>query len=276
MITSIPSNYSTKKKTGVITGIYKIESPTGKIYIGQSIDIYLRWQIHARSIKIKKHTPVIRSLIKHGVQKHVFSIICELPKDCGKEILNRYEVFYVAQYRAAGMTMLNASEAGAGGSGTATLETLKKLSDSHKGNKGYWTGKKLSPEHREKLRQSHLGHKNTPEQIAKMVAKNTGRKRTPEQCLKMSAALKGKAGPRKGVHKCPDERKRKISEANKGHIVSQETRGKIRETLKGVYAERPCWNIGRKHTEATKQKFREGRLNYLKKQKKQLSLDYAA
>ena len=26
-----------------MTGIYKITSPTGRIYIGQSVDIYYRW-----------------------------------------------------------------------------------------------------------------------------------------------------------------------------------------------------------------------------------------
>lgn len=31
-----------------ITGIYKIISPTGKIYIGQSIDIEKRWKAYKR------------------------------------------------------------------------------------------------------------------------------------------------------------------------------------------------------------------------------------
>lgn len=48
------------------------------------------------------------------------------------------------------------------------------LSKSHIGQRGYWTGKKRSPEDIEKMRKSHLGEKQTKERILKRI------KRGPE------------------------------------------------------------------------------------------------
>lgn len=41
-------------------------------------------------------------------------------------------------------------------------EHIRKLRESHIGNKGYWVGKKFSAEHREKLKVSHEGLNNSP------------------------------------------------------------------------------------------------------------------
>lgn len=43
-----------------------------------------------------------------------------------------------------------------------TEEHRRKLSESHKGNKGYWNGKKFLPDHRLKLKESHKGLNNSP------------------------------------------------------------------------------------------------------------------
>lgn len=58
-------------------GIYKITSPSGKIYIGQSTNIYKRWTIY-RSLNRKAMGPKIyNSLQKYGHQNHIFEVIEE-------------------------------------------------------------------------------------------------------------------------------------------------------------------------------------------------------
>ena len=53
-----------------ICGIYKITSPSGKIYIGCSNNIYKRWSRYRHPESIKKQTYIYNSLIKYGVENH--------------------------------------------------------------------------------------------------------------------------------------------------------------------------------------------------------------
>lgn len=59
-----------------ICGIYKITSPSRKVYIGQSKNIYKRW-LQYRSLNCKSQILLYNSLKKYGVDKHVFEIVCE-------------------------------------------------------------------------------------------------------------------------------------------------------------------------------------------------------
>ena len=76
-----------------ICGIYKITSPTNKIYIGQSIDIMRRFRQY-RALHIQAQTKLYHSFIKHGVSNHKFEIIHE----CLRDELGRWEVFYIKQF----------------------------------------------------------------------------------------------------------------------------------------------------------------------------------
>lgn len=62
-------------------GIYKIISPSGKIYIGQSIDIDRRIYDYIL-LRCKAQTILYNSLKKHGFNNHVFEIIeeCDIDK----------------------------------------------------------------------------------------------------------------------------------------------------------------------------------------------------
>ena len=66
-----------------IIGIYKIISPNGRIYIGQSINIYERW-VHHKIRNDERHTKLNRSFNKYGVDNHTFEII----EECEFEQLN--------------------------------------------------------------------------------------------------------------------------------------------------------------------------------------------
>ena len=58
-----------------IIGIYKITSPSGKIYIGQSLDIHYRWNVQYFKLKCKSQTKLYESFLEHGVENHTFEII---------------------------------------------------------------------------------------------------------------------------------------------------------------------------------------------------------
>lgn len=64
---------------GKIVGIYKITSPIGKVYIGQSTDIKLRFRYY-KGLRCKSQTRVYNSFLKHGVENHTFEILhqCEI------------------------------------------------------------------------------------------------------------------------------------------------------------------------------------------------------
>jgi len=74
-------------------GIYKITSPTNKIYIGQSIDIEKRFKQYKR-LDCKKQPKLYNSLQKHGVNNHIF----EMLEECSLDKLNVKEIFWKQKY----------------------------------------------------------------------------------------------------------------------------------------------------------------------------------
>lgn len=75
-------------------GIYKITSPTNRIYIGQSVNIKKRF-IEYRCLNCKKQPGLFNSLTKHGVENHIFEII----EECPKELLNERERYWQDYYK---------------------------------------------------------------------------------------------------------------------------------------------------------------------------------
>jgi len=55
-------------------GIYKIISPTGRVYIGQSINLEARQKIYARK-GCKNQIRLYASLVKYGFSEHIFEIV---------------------------------------------------------------------------------------------------------------------------------------------------------------------------------------------------------
>ena len=161
-----------------ICGIYKITSPTGKIYIGQSVDIKRRWQYHKSFTKTNLDSILYRSFAKYSVDEHKFEIL----EECKKEDLNERERYYIELYDTFetehGMnltkggdskvvfsesTLRKMSIAKKGKSSSRenfhhTEETKKILSEKSKGNKN-WLGKHRSEETKEKLRKINTGKK---------------------------------------------------------------------------------------------------------------------
>ena len=151
-------------------GIYKITSPTDKIYIGSSIDIEKRIK-HYKSVSCKKQTKLFNSIQKHSWENHLFEVICE----CDLENLYRLERFYGDMFNVLGVNGLNLilpknNEIKIG----VSEETRNKMSNAKLGEKNTFYGKTHSLSAREKIRKSQIGRKHTPEHREK-VSKNNAK-----------------------------------------------------------------------------------------------------
>lgn len=172
-------------------GIYKITSPTGKIYIGQSVNIENRISKY-RTETCKEQPKLYRSLLKYGFKNHKFEIICE----CNICDLNDKERFYQDLYDCIGKNGLNCMLTKAKDrSGKSSLETKMKISIN---NTRPFLGKKHSLESRIKMsnslkgKQVRLGAILSEETKDKIRQKAIGRKHSDEAKLKMSNARRGK------------------------------------------------------------------------------------
>ena len=176
-------------------GIYKITSPSNKVYIGQSIDIERRFR-HYKRMVCKDQVKIYNSFLKYGVDSHIFEII-EL---CDTKDLNNRERYYQDLYDSVvnGLNLLYVkSEHFNGGH---SEESKKKISDSLTGRKlteehKYKIGlnnsrRVMSPETKEKHRLNGLGKKASPETIEKQRQSRLGSKRSEETKKKMSESAK--------------------------------------------------------------------------------------
>ena len=73
-------------------GIYKITSPSGKIYVGQSRDIKERWKTHKWKAGREQsgRYPLYWSMQKYGIDNHKFEVI----EECKFEDLNVKERYW--------------------------------------------------------------------------------------------------------------------------------------------------------------------------------------
>lgn len=180
-----------------ICGIYKITSPIGRIYIGQTNKLQRRFKRY-RNLDCKGQTRLYRSFEKHGVENHTFEII----KYCYEEDLNFWEDFYVRGFKTFNSEHgLNLRSGGA--CSKMSEESRKKSSESHKGQK------------------TSLGKKRTKEQREAQSKRMIGRKLTQEHKENISKSQIGK-------HSMTDSHKEKMSKIHTGKIVSDETREKQR------------------------------------------------
>ena len=111
-------------------GIYKISSPSKRIYIGQSSNIKKRFESYKTLLKSKNLIKLYRSFLKYGINNHVFEII----EECSIELLNERERYWQDFYNVLGKQGLNCRL-------TSSKDKFGKLSEGTKkkigiGNKG--------------------------------------------------------------------------------------------------------------------------------------------
>lgn len=205
----------------IIIGIYKIISPSNRIYIGQSVDIKKRWVNYKALNHCNEQKKLYNSFLKYGVESHVFEIIHE----CDLGELNFWEAYYGELFDATNSeTGLNIRECG-GSKGRQSQDTKDKIGDAHR-------GKSKSEEHIKKLVESHLGQ----------VAWNKGLKLPDfsERMMGEKNPMFGKRG--KDCHnygrKDSEEVRMKKSKSRKGRKLTSESIVKREETKRMIRQER--------------------------------------
>jgi hypothetical protein len=225
-----------------IYALFDPRKPDEIRYVGQtSKGIRERFLDHLKTSGYKTKTSYnthkgnwIRSLLKDGVTP-AYKIIEEANETNWAE----HEKFWIADYRAKGHRLTNATDGGEGTIGQIhTEESRRKMSEARK-------GKILSEEHKRKI---SIAHSNTSEETRKKLSEaNIGRHPSEESRRKMSIAQKAKI--------LTEETKRKISESTRGKVFSEETRKKLSIALIGN--KRGLGNkghLGHKHSEESKKK----------------------
>lgn len=162
-----------KKQNNGTVGIYKITSPSNRIYIGQSINIEKRYKIYKGNYD-NSQPKLYRSFQKYEFNNHTFEIIEECPESYLDELETWWKLFY------------NSVEDGLncgywdGGGGPMSNEIKCKISKAKKGHICYQDNKRG-----EKISQKLMGRKITwerggkknkgklkPEGFGDMVSKN--------------------------------------------------------------------------------------------------------
>lgn len=148
-----------------ICGIYKITSPTGRVYIGQSIDIKKRIRGYRYPEHVKGQRKLYNSLKKHGYKKHKFEIVMQ----CDIEKLDEMETFYIDVYNTFNTKHgLNCNHGGQGHH-IQSEETKRRRTESQK-------GRKVSKETRKRISEAKMGSKQSLNQKLKMSKARVGRK----------------------------------------------------------------------------------------------------
>jgi group I intron endonuclease len=177
-------------------GIYKITSPTNKIYIGQAVNLNRRLKVYQSLNTVLQTQPKIFSSIqKYGSNNHQFEIL-EL---CDVNALDFLEQYHKQLHiNLLGWEMSLFCKVNDLGSGPRSEDTIQKMKDSH-------IGKCHSTETKEKISKSLKGQKKTDEHI-----KN------------MSVSLKGREVWNKGIARTDEQKKyqsEKMKGRNKGQIA---------------------------------------------------------
>ena len=211
-------------------GIYKITSPTEKVYIGQSVDIENRFKTYLR-YACKSQTKLLASLKYHGSENHKYEILIL----CEKEQLSTQEKYFVDLFQSFNSYHgLNVRDGG-GNKDSLSFEQKQKISNSLK-------GKNHSAERIEKNRESQLGKKLNQEhkdKISKGVkGKMLGIKLSDEHKSKLRLSHKGQTPWIKGKkhsEKTIQTLKEKMTGSNNpnfGKVRSQDSKNKTSEKLK--------------------------------------------
>jgi group I intron endonuclease len=91
-------------------GIYKITSPSGKVYIGQSMDIEIRFVNYKRLTSCKRQRRLFNSLKAHGAKSHTYEIV----EECLQNLLNVRERHWQEIFDVIGKNGLNCRLTGEG------------------------------------------------------------------------------------------------------------------------------------------------------------------
>lgn len=152
--------------------IYKIISPTGKVYIGQTINFKNRSKRY-KCLDCKDQVKIYRSLLKYGVESHKFEII-----ECKREELNTLEELYKKKFieefgwEKALFCQLKDREGS-----IKSAETKLRISKAKKGIK-------FTQEWKNKISKAKIGFQYTEEAKKRISEAKKGKKQSKEHITK--------------------------------------------------------------------------------------------
>lgn len=174
--------------------VYMLTSPSGKSYIGITMNWKRRMKAHVKMASTKNGYLIHNAIRKYGWDNFTKTILLDS---------DDFEVLKDAERTEIQSRQTHCSQSGYnltfGGDGVlgykASTETRKKLRESH-------LGKTHSPESKERMSKAHKGHQNTP-------AHNQN----------ISKAILGHKSYKKSGTPCPQEVKDKIRDKLKGRPI---------------------------------------------------------
>lgn len=176
--------------------IYKITSPTGKIYIGQTCNFAQRMRAYSKMNKKSSQAKIRNSILKYGWLSHVSEIIDQTEDDI---IANLLETKYIKHFDSF-RNGLNCTE-----TGTNTAVRGRNVTEECK--------KKIS------IRIKELYKDPTYKPVRYRPHTEQAKKK-----MKMSRSLQGP---------CSEETKQKMRQARLGKPLSSETKDKLSKIRKG-------------------------------------------
>jgi group I intron endonuclease len=213
------------------SGVYRIRCvPTGRAYVGSSIDIKDRWRWHRRDLRAGRHqnAKLQNAWRKHGAEAFVFEILELSPID---DLIAREQYFIDslgAHYKQGGFNLRAKADSNLGL--LKSPATRRKISET---KKAHYT---KDPECREKTLAA-LSLCQTPEARAKRKAFLA----SPSEKERMKAAM----SKRSRVCWADPECRARLTEATRQRAVAQaadpEYRAKMSATIKAKYASDPEW-----------------------------------
>lgn len=210
-----------KKQENVIIGIYKITSPSGKIYIGQSVDILNRWKQYNLPSQTKSQYKIHRSLKTHKIENHKFEIICECEINELDQLETLYKKFYLNKLGSWSKVLF--CDLHDRGGGPKSQEHKDKIG---LGNKG----KTITQEHKYIISRAHKGLIYSDESKLRISNAKKGKPHTKEHNLNK----KGKRGPQPNMKKPkPVGFGDSVSKRLYGVKQSEETKKKRSNSMKG-------------------------------------------
>lgn len=153
-------------------GIYKITSPTGKVYVGSSINIEKRIKYY-KALACKGQKRLFASLNKYGFNNHNFEIL----EECNVDELHFKENQYGTLFNVLGANGLNSILPSINDKfKSISEETRLRMSNSKLGDKNTFFGKTHSEETKEKIRVFQTGRKHSLEHRQKVSLNNAKNK----------------------------------------------------------------------------------------------------
>lgn len=140
--------------------IYKATSPSGKVYIGKTIQTLEKRKRGHKKIYFNKNSTSYNTKFARAIRKYEFdNFKWEIIEKVHDEFLNDKEIYYIKKYNSFNEGYN--STTGGDGPTEVSLETRKKIRESKLGKPSNRKGKKHTKETKEKMSLNSRG-KNSP------------------------------------------------------------------------------------------------------------------